>query len=467
MSSSLVGLAVTFATIPFYLNAIGAPRFGAMSLVWLFLGYFSLFDLGLSRATANLLAKLHDASDERREEVFWTAIFTNLMIGSAGGVLLCLVLGQAADTLLGGHPELVIELRAGLPFLALGVPIVTVTGVLVGALDARDKFLQANATQTFSAILFQVAPLIASIVFGPQLPLLISAAVAMRLLGIIPLAYFSSKYIPVTRIRKVNFRILKQLFSFGGWVTISNSISPIMTSVDQFILSAVSGATAVASYALPFNVVNRVLIFPAAFSRALFPQLSKSNESEAAATAKHAATRTAFLMSLICAPGILAVGPLFHVWIPQLASTSTPIATVLFVGIWFNGIATVPFSLLQSQQRPDLIAKMHLIEVAPFLLLVWVMIAVWGAIGAAIAWSLRTAIDALLLNMISRWQAFPTAPSLASGLTLVLALSLSYIFSDRLLLLFCLSFMMGIVNVGILLLVSPSLVSSISEKLRR
>ena len=75
---------------------------------------------------------------------------------------------------------------------------------------------------------------------------------------------------------------------------------------------------------------------------------------------------------------------------------------ILIIGVWISGIAFVPSALLQAQNRPDLTAKLHLVELPPFLLILWAAIRWFGLEGAAVAWTLRNGSDALLLLLVTR-----------------------------------------------------------------
>ncbi|HES77073.1 MAG TPA: flippase, partial [bacterium] len=74
-----------------------------------------------------------------------------------------------------------------------------------------------------------------------------------------------------------------------------------------------------------------------------------------------------------------------------------PVAVILLLGIWMNALAFLPYSYLQAQGRPDLPAKLHLIEVVPYLVFLWWAIGAWGIQGAALAWTLRVSLDSVLL----------------------------------------------------------------------
>ena len=50
-------MAIALVTIPMLIEGIGRERFGVLTLAWIILGYFSLFDLGLGRALTRLAAE--------------------------------------------------------------------------------------------------------------------------------------------------------------------------------------------------------------------------------------------------------------------------------------------------------------------------------------------------------------------------------------------------------------------------
>ena len=50
-------LLVALVAIPRLVHAMGMQRFGILTLVWMLIGYLSLFDLGLGRALTNLVAQ--------------------------------------------------------------------------------------------------------------------------------------------------------------------------------------------------------------------------------------------------------------------------------------------------------------------------------------------------------------------------------------------------------------------------
>ena len=51
-----IPLLAAFFAIPLLLRGLGTDRFGVLTLAWIVIGYFSLFDLGLGRALTQVVS---------------------------------------------------------------------------------------------------------------------------------------------------------------------------------------------------------------------------------------------------------------------------------------------------------------------------------------------------------------------------------------------------------------------------
>ncbi len=423
---SFVPMAVGVVTVPIYLRLIGDARYGVLALVWLFLGYFGLFDPGITRAALFHIAKLGDREQQiERENVFWTALAINLCFGLIGGVVLYFAARPFFITTFKMPYNMRAEVLASLPWLAASVPLSIVTGVLGGAMQARESFGSFNLINACNAFVTQIVPLAVAYWHGPDLKWLIAAVLITRILGSIPNIVVLKRVLPFGVGGAFQARLVPTLFSYGGWVTISNLINPILTTMDRMVIGSVIGAQGVAMYTVPFNLVSRVSLLPASFATSLFPKLSRSSQTESSRLAEDAITALAAVMTPLVVFGV-AILPLFmRYWVGiNFAQRAAPIGIVLLAGIWINSLAIIPFEHLQAINRPDLTAKFHIFETLPFLAVLWIGVHYFGLIGAAWAWTLRVTFDALLLLIVAR-QVGEWRRLVAGGVLVLIALSLS------------------------------------------
>ena len=66
-----------------------------------------------------------------------------------------------------------------------------------------------------------------------------------------------------------------------------------------------------------------------------------------------------------------------------------------------NSLAFVPFGFIQAAGRPDLTAKLHLLELAPYLGLLWLGMVQFGLQGVAMVWTGRVAVDAIAMFYVA------------------------------------------------------------------
>ena len=70
-------------------------------------------------------------------------------------------------------------------------------------------------------------------------------------------------------------------------------------------------------------------------------------------------------------------------------------------GVLVNGLATIPFLSIQARGRSDLTALANVFELPLFIGAIYLMTREWGVTGAAMAWTLRVAIDLVALQWMS------------------------------------------------------------------
>src|SRR5712691_5942117 len=141
-------LAALFA-IPFLVDGLGTDRFGILTLAWMVIGYFSLFDLGLGRAVTKLVAeRLGKSSAVEIPGLIWTALFMMLLSGTIGAALLALLAPWLIRDVLKIPQILQSETLSAFYLLTLSIPFVISTAALRGVLEALQRFGLVNVMRT-------------------------------------------------------------------------------------------------------------------------------------------------------------------------------------------------------------------------------------------------------------------------------------------------------------------------------
>lgn len=423
---AMLPLGLSLFTIPIYIHLIGDERYGVLAVAWLLLGYFGLFDLGLGRATAQRIASLGDASLPQRASIFWTALTINVGLGITGGLAIWPVAAYFFGDVFSIDAMLRPELASAIPWLILAVPLATLSGVLTGALEGRSQFLELNIISVFGSGLIQLIPLAVAWLYGPDLAWLLPAAILARLVTLIVLFLRCRVHVFQGYAPTISRAQAKGLLQFGGWVTVTSVVGPMMVIFDRLVIGALLGAKAVTYYTVPFQLAERTALLPAAVSSALFPRLASAGKAEAQELATVAIRSMAVLLTPAMLLGVLLIEPFLRWWLsPEFASHSALTGQILLLGFWINGFARVPLAQLQAAGRPYLVALCHLLEVLPYLALLYMGLHFIGLQGAAIVFGLRTLVDFLLLAYFAGGLKQGTTALALPGLILAAGLAVS------------------------------------------
>lgn len=390
--------------IPPIIAGLGAERFGILALAWAVLGYFSVFDLGLGRATTKFVAEtLGRGEHQRVPRLVWTAVTTQAAFGAVGAGVLALLTPVMVESILNIPPSLIGEARLSFYLLSLSIPVVLVTTSLRGSLEAAQRFDLVNALRAPASTAVFVLPLIA-LWLGWALPGVVGLLLAARGLVLV-LHYVLCRrvFAELRGLPQLDAGSLRTLLAYGGWVTVSSAVGPILSYLDRFVLGVLATLGAVAYYSAPYEMVTRLWIFPASLMATLFPAfsaLATEPERREALAARSVKYVLVLLGPVVVA--VLAVAPdVLRLWLgAEFALQSTRALQILAAGVLINSLAFVPFALLQAVGRPDVPARLHLMELPIQMLLVWWLVGSYQITGAAIAWTARVAMDALMLYAV-------------------------------------------------------------------
>lgn len=391
------------AAMPFLVRGLGDARFGILAIAWTTIGYFSLFDLGIGRALTHMVAD--DMGRDRREETsqaVWTAMAILVPVGTVGALALLVVSPWLVTAWLRVPAGLQAETLTAFRVLALAIPFTAVAAAFRGLLEASQRFGTINALRVPYGLLTFVGP-VAVLPFSRSVAAAVTVLTIGRIVLCIAYAVVCARAFPELTKRPRGFgrRHARSLVSYGGWMTVSNVISPLMNTFDRFVIGAVASVAMVSYYAAPHELVTKMWLYTAALWPVFFPAfaLAGLREPERSASLFDRALRLTFggllLPTFIL---VLFARELLGVWLGAgYALQSTVPMQILTIAVFVNCIGQGAYTLIQGLGRPDLTGKFHLAELPVYAGLLWFLIPRYGITGVAIAWAARAIIDALLL----------------------------------------------------------------------
>jgi O-antigen/teichoic acid export membrane protein len=228
---------------------------------------------------------------------------------------------------------------------------------------------------------------------------------------------------------KVDREVLRGMLGFGGWVMVSNLTVPLLSHLERFLIPALLTVGALTYYAVPYEVLARVAIVPAAMALTLFPAFSFMDRRDPGAVDELFARPLKYLL-LVMTPvlGFIAVfaEPLLGAWLgDEFAARAALPLRILVLAFYLNAFAQIALAALHGLGRPDLKAKLDLVQVPIFLVLLVLFIPRWGIAGAAAAKLAVTALDVaglfLFVGLVHRTtpaRRFPPPLRRAAGLSM-------------------------------------------------
>ena len=399
-------------TIPYIVRGLGTDGYGILSIALMLLGYFNIFDLGLSRATVKFVAENLDSDESHKvPELIWTSLSLLVILGCVGGAIAAFFVPVSVTHVFKMPPAIAGQARIALFVLCASMPIMLGNNALRGVLEAAQRFDLVNLVKVPSSVLFYLVAALA-IPFGVHVAGIVSLMVGIRFVSTIAYFILCFRVIPgLGDHLRFSRGSLRPLAIFGGWIMVSNVANPIFGYLERFMIASILSVSTLSFYSAPYELVSKLLIFPMAIVPSLFPYFSYHG-SKKTTEVSEVTSRTIKYLLLAFVPALAIFFFFAHdimfLWLgPTFAAQSTVVLQIITLVCVFNGLAYVPYTSVQALGRPDWKAIQDLVTLPIYTGFAWWLMSHYGINGAAFAKLLLTLIDCFILyTFASRLKAF-------------------------------------------------------------
>ncbi|HET8881729.1 MAG TPA: flippase [Solimonas sp.] len=417
LAGVILPLLAALVAVPVLTATLGDARFGLLSLSWIFIGYFTIFDFGLGLALTKLVsARIAEARQASLPALIGTAFIFAGGLAIASG---CAV-WQLAPWLIGSVMKIPADLHREalgvLRVLAVSIPFVILGTVVRGVLEALQRFDIVNIVRVASGLYLFLGPLL-FLPYTHDMAVLIGALAAGKIASTLVFAAVCWQQLPDVR-RQLRWETpeLQQLFRFGGWITLGNILGPLLSYTDHFMIGALVSLQLVGYYVVPYQMVTKLWPVIAAVVAVLFPALSIQLLHD------RSRARTLFLVGMkavvvLIAPAALLLtafaGDLLGLWLGAgHARIGGPLLQIFSIGVLVNSFSFVTLALVQAAGRPDWVPKLFMVEMPLYLAGLYLAISGGGLQGAALIWLAKIVVDFLFLL----WASARVLPEAAADL---------------------------------------------------
>jgi len=410
---TVVPMFAALAAVPWLMRYLGQERLGVLSLVWVVVGYFSFLDMGLGRAVTVAVAAARSGGQRVVPDEIHVLGSASVLLMTTGAAMaavlgMCVAIWGIPFKLSSG--ELATEVRLALLWTLPSLPLLLLSSAFRGHLEGVGAFRVLNMLRIPTGILLVAGPCLTAY-FSPSLVWACLSILLVRVLHLLVLWALTANEMghgmaamPAALLRHSTWPWLRRLLSFGGWVTVSNVVGPVIVYVDRFVIGATLAASSVAVYAVPFDMVSRLPVLVAALCSVLLPELARlsslasATDSRALRQAHQLVWRSSMFSAVVVAVlvvlGAWAAPWGLTMWLGEdFAQQSGTLTQILILAFGVNAVAQIPFTALQAVGKVRSVALLHMAELVPYAVLVFFAISWLGLVGAAWAWLLRSIVD--------------------------------------------------------------------------
>ncbi len=387
-----------FIMMPFILHSLGDRIYGLWAIIGSLLGFYGLFDIGLSSATQRYISRaLGERNSREINTIASTSFFIFTIIGLIVFVFTCLAIFFAPLFLkniydLSLFRKVILVLGVN---LAIDLPMRVLSGVLI----ARFRYDITAAIQ-FSMIILRTILIVVFLSNGYGILALAAITFfAGRINNVLTLFFTKSieKNLQISR-RFINTRHMHPLFSYSIITLIAGVGDRLRFNIDNFVIAAFLGLNLVTVYSVAARIVGYFVDFLTSASglmKPVFSQYEGIGDYEAIRDKLIFVTRLNGYLTILAGGSLIIFGKAFIIrWLGKSYAGAYPSLVILVSALIFDLMQMPSTELLYGISKHKFYAISNSIEGIANLILSLLLVKKYGIVGVA----LGTAIPLIIIK---------------------------------------------------------------------
>lgn len=408
LAGRMVMLIANFVATPFLIRLLGPSRYGLWALLQTSVMWAWLADIGMATASTKLGSECYAHRDDRGEStIVWTALGVTGVATACIAVIVALEAPAILAHVMHARGRLLSTGVVGLRLVCALFVAQAVAGTVNTPQVVRLRWRDYTLVTTSGNLIMAIGAPVALVVLSGGVVTVAAVALGAAVFGAVGNLILAVRAQPALRRPSLEKATLQRLLAYGGALAISSLASIPLTTAERFFLAHNHSTTVVAYYGVAATVGTVLYLLPAQLVQPLLPGLAKLEAQGRFEEHRALYRRSLVGLFLVVTPAAMLLAFLAHPFLSFWAGRtyglrSTGPVLIIIAGVWLNCLAWVPNSYLLSSGRTKLLACIDVAQIAPYLLVAWILTGRYGVIGAALVWSGRLVVQSIVLFIVVR-----------------------------------------------------------------
>jgi len=323
---TFISVCIALYTSRIILKSLGESDYGIYSLIGGIISMLAFINLSLSSTTQRYLSIYQGKKDKEMQiKVFNNSVFIQFLIGVILALVMYLLIPFIFDSFLNIPPDRIETAIIVYYTMIVSVFFSILSAPYLATLIAHENILYSSVIQIGDAFLKLIIAISLLHIFYDKL---IYYSIAMTFINVVNffayLIYCNKKYNECRHfsLKKIDFKLLKDIFYFSGWMTYSTGCIVARTQGIAIILNRFFGTVINAAFGIAQLLHGQISFISSSLLNAIRPQIAKAegeNNRQKMLRLSEIASKFSFLLlAMIVIPAVFEMELILSLWLENV-----------------------------------------------------------------------------------------------------------------------------------------------------